>query len=59
MKMMPTWLVFPEFPGAHTHGTTHVEAVKNGQQVLALLVQTFEQEGKSLPEPGQYRYALA
>lgn len=27
---------FPEFPGAHTHGTTYVEAVKNGQEVLRL-----------------------
>lgn len=50
---------FPEFPSAHTHGTTYTEAVESGQEVLALLVETFEQEGKPLPEPARYQYALA
>ena len=50
---------FPEFPGAHTHGTTYVEAVENGQEVLALLIKTYQQEGLSLPEPARYRYAMA
>ena len=50
---------FPEFPGAHTHGVSYFEAVQNGQEVLALLVETCEQEGKPLPEPARSRYAMA
>ena len=49
---------FPEFPGAHTHGDTYLEAAKNGQDVLGLLIETFEQEGEPLPEPVRYQYAL-
>ena len=50
---------FPEFPGAHTHGATHVEAVKNGQEVVALLIESYAQEGMPLPQPARYRYAMA
>ncbi len=50
---------FPEFSGAHTHGATYLEAVKNGQDVLGLLIESFEQEGKPLPEPVRFQYALA
>lgn len=35
------------------------EAVENGQEVLTLLVETFEQEGKPLPQPARQRLALA
>jgi len=50
---------FPEFPGAHTHGATYLDAVRNGQEVLALLVETYQQEGKLLPEPARYQYVMA
>ena len=50
---------FPEFPGAHTHGATHVEAVQSGQEVLALLTETYTQEGRPLPLPALYQCALA
>ncbi|MGB0563117.1 MAG: type II toxin-antitoxin system HicB family antitoxin [Spirulinaceae cyanobacterium] len=40
----------PDFPEQHyrTHGDTHVEAAKNGQEVLELLL---EEDGLSLPKP--------
>lgn len=50
---------FPEFPGAHTHGETYVEAVQSGQDVLALLTETYTQEGRPLPLPARFQYALA
>lgn len=50
---------FPEFVGAHTHGATYREAVKNGQAVLTLLIETCEQEGNPLPMPARYQRAMA
>jgi predicted RNase H-like HicB family nuclease len=41
---------FPEFPGAKTHGATYSEAVKNGEEVIELLVETCIDEGTPLPE---------
>ena len=42
----------PEFgPYAHTHGDTREEAFKNALEVLELLVETYREEGKPLPEP--------
>lgn len=34
-----------------THGNTDEEAVKNGQEVLEMLVELSPEQGKSLPEP--------
>lgn len=40
----------PEFgPYPHTHGDTYEEAAKNAQEVLELLIETYEEEGRSLP----------
>jgi predicted RNase H-like HicB family nuclease len=50
---------FQEFPGAHTHGSTYVDAVRNGQEVLDLLVETYQQEGRPLPEPALRQFAMA
>jgi len=50
---------FQEFPGAHTHGTTYMEAVKYGQEVLSLLIESYEEEGKPLPEPARYQVVPA
>jgi len=50
---------FPEFPGAHTHGATYREAAKHGQEVIALLIDAYELEGKRLPEPVYYRDTMA
>jgi predicted RNase H-like HicB family nuclease len=43
----------PEFPTQpfHTHGNTYEEAVRNAQEVLELLVEEYQQEGKPLPQP--------
>jgi predicted RNase H-like HicB family nuclease len=40
----------PEFgPYAHTHGDTYEEALKNGQEVLELLIEDYQARGKMLP----------
>ncbi len=42
----------PEFgPYAHTHGDTYEEAAKNAPEVLELLIETYEEQGRSLPMP--------
>lgn len=42
----------PEFgPYAHTHGNTYAEALKNGEEVLELLIEEYQAQGKPLPEP--------
>jgi predicted RNase H-like HicB family nuclease len=48
----------PEFgPYAHTHGDTYEEALKNAQEVLELLVETYQEEGKPLPQPATLQCA--
>jgi predicted RNase H-like HicB family nuclease len=45
----------PEFgSGAKTHGATYEEAAKNGQEVLDLLVETYQAEGRLLPTPRKF-----
>lgn len=41
----------PEFPEQHfvTHGDTYEQALKNGLEVLELLIDCYEQEGRELP----------
>ena len=41
----------PEFPSQHfvTHGTTYGEALQNGLEVIELLVESYQEEGRSLP----------
>lgn len=43
----------PDFPTQpfHTHGDTYEEALKNAQEVLELLVQDYQEDGKPLPQP--------
>ncbi|MEG4318323.1 MULTISPECIES: type II toxin-antitoxin system HicB family antitoxin [unclassified Microcoleus] len=43
----------PDFPSQqfHTHGYTYEEALQNGVEVLELLVEEYQVDGKSLPEP--------
>ena len=50
---------FPEFPSSHTHGATYEEAARNGLKMLDLLTQTYENEGRPLPEPASFPYATA
>jgi predicted RNase H-like HicB family nuclease len=45
----------PEFgPYANTHGETYEEAVRMGQEVLELLIETYQADGDPLPEPAKY-----
>ena len=42
----------PEFgPYAHTHGESYAEALKNGEEVLELLMEEYQLQGRSLPQP--------
>ena len=34
-----------------THGDTYEEAIKNVQEVIDLLIETYQEEGKPLPTP--------
>jgi antitoxin HicB len=46
---------FPEWEAngfvGHTHGTTYEEALRNGQEVLNMLVKSAGKDGESLPAP--------
>lgn len=45
----------PEFgPYANTHGATYDEAVRMGQEVLELLIESHQESGTPLPEPTKY-----
>lgn len=46
---LPEWADRVMMPA--THGDTYSEAVKNGQEVLELLVESTTQEGETLPVP--------
>lgn len=47
-----TYIVsIPEFAGAHTHGDTYEEAVKQGQDLIDSLILWTQQDGKPLPQP--------
>lgn len=42
----------PEFGHyAHTHGDTYGDALKNREEVLELLIEDYQAQGKPLPEP--------
>lgn len=47
-------VTLPEFPINATHGKTYEEAATNGREVLELLVETFQAEGRPLPQPRTY-----
>ncbi len=41
----------PEFPDCQTHGESYEQAVKSGREVLDILIQTYQAEGRTLPDP--------
>lgn len=49
----------PEFPAQlfHTHGKTYEEALQNAQEVLELLVEEYQEDGKPLPQPKKQPYS--
>ena len=42
-------VTLPEFPFNRTHGASYEESAKNGQEVLDLLIEMCESEGRPLP----------
>jgi predicted RNase H-like HicB family nuclease len=49
----------PEFgPYCKTHGSTYEEAAKTGHELVKLLVETYQTEGRALPEPATLEAAL-
>ena len=44
-------VTLPEFLNCRTHGDTYEEAVKNGQEVLDLVIESYQEDGLSLPMP--------
>ena len=46
-------VALPDFSGQKwsTHGETYEEALANGKEVIELLVETYQEEGKPLPKP--------
>lgn len=47
----------PELPGCTTHGDTYEEAVKNGQEVIELCIESEQALGRPLPQPRRYDVA--
>jgi antitoxin HicB len=35
----------------HTHGDTYEEALKNAQEVIEMLIESYLEDGEPLPEP--------
>ena len=53
-------VILPEFgPQLQTHGDTYDEALKNAQEVLELLNETYQAEGWELPQPARYQTTLS
>ncbi|NOT63093.1 MAG: type II toxin-antitoxin system HicB family antitoxin [Acidobacteria bacterium] len=44
-------VTLPEFPNCRTHGDTDEEAVKHGQEVMALVIESYQEDGLPLPMP--------
>jgi predicted RNase H-like HicB family nuclease len=51
----------PDFPPQQfvTHGTTYEMVARNGQEVLAMIIEEYIEEGKVLPEPQVLRAQAA
>lgn len=47
----------PEFGKfVKTHGETYSEAVKNGEEVIEMMLEHFQESHESLPAPRLYKY---
>ena len=40
-----------EFPNCRTHGDTYEEAVRNGREVLDLVIESYQEDSLPLPMP--------
>ena len=52
-------VTLPDFPCNRTHGTSYEEAAHNGREVLDLLIETYQADGKTLPVPRELYETLA
>lgn len=51
---------FPEFGSySRTHGASYEEATRHGREVLELLLETYQAEGRSLPAPMKFGAPVA
>jgi predicted RNase H-like HicB family nuclease len=42
----------PEFGDrVHTHGNTYTEAIKHGEEIIELLIEEYQSQGRKLPVP--------
>jgi len=52
-------VTIPEFAGRVfmpcTHGKTRAEAIRNGEEVIAMYVEAWQAEGEPIPESDLYR----
>jgi predicted RNase H-like HicB family nuclease len=51
-------VTLPEFD-CKTHGSTYVEAVQNGEEVLEMILEDLERENLPAPQPQHYRLETA
>ena len=50
----------PEFGSrAHTHGDTYAEAIRHGEEVLELLIEEYQSQGRMLPTPLDAKMPIA
>jgi predicted RNase H-like HicB family nuclease len=50
----------PEFGSrAHTHGNTYVEAIEHGEEVIELLIEEYQSQGRTLPTPIDAKMTIA
>lgn len=47
-------VTLPEFGDCKTHGATYEAAARSGQEVLESLIEIWQTEGRSLPEPAKF-----
>jgi len=52
-------VIFPDFPECTTFGVSLDEAVDQAHEALALYVEDYLEEGRSLPEPSKKKVLLA
>jgi predicted RNase H-like HicB family nuclease len=44
----------PDFPYSTTHGDSYEEALKNGKEVLEMLIEGSIEDNQPLPQPSSY-----
>ncbi len=48
---LPEWMPYLLNQSAVTHGATYEEAARNGREVLEMLIEEYQANGKPLPAP--------